>query len=174
MLRPPRQPNSVGKPRRTFKCRKNVSLGSRQRERCNDRFSATRNRKRPDRFRPDYVTPDRHRPQERTFELAPVYAIRRPSLASPTRTSAVSGYTSQKRLTQPSSPTYRKSVSGHEVDWSGSVTAPCPASPKRYLAGQALDLIPVYRQDWSHEHLCQVVPVSRTLSIETFLNRRES
>jgi hypothetical protein len=37
-------------------------------------------------FRPDYVTPHRHRAQNRTFGSAPSSAIRRPSRGSPNRT----------------------------------------------------------------------------------------
>lgn len=52
VLRPPRLPDSLGILRRKFKCREKVSVGSRQRERCGVRFSASRDRKLPDRFRP--------------------------------------------------------------------------------------------------------------------------
>ena len=72
VLRPPRLPDSLGILRREFKCREKVSVGSRQRERCGVRFSASRDRKLPDRFRPNDVTPNRHRTQNRTFGLAPI------------------------------------------------------------------------------------------------------
>ena len=72
VLRPPRLPDSLGILRRKFKCREKVSVGSRQRERCGVRFSASRDRKLPDRFRPNYVTSDRQDAQNRKFGLAPI------------------------------------------------------------------------------------------------------